>query len=50
MAGGKMKKTEVKIVDLDKIPNGRRKPVRTAVFIEKMRKWREQSARSQLVI
>ncbi|MDD2934888.1 MAG: hypothetical protein PHX25_00240 [Candidatus Pacebacteria bacterium] len=37
-------------IDLDKIPNWRRKPVEVAEFIKKMREWRETSTRSHIVI
>jgi len=44
----KLKK--VHIINLDEIPNGRRKPVETCQFIDKMKNWREESARSTLLI
>lgn len=37
-------------IDLNKIPNGKRKPIETCKFIRAMRLWRDKSSRSQQVI
>jgi hypothetical protein len=44
------KKTKNQVLNLDEIPNGRRRPVETCQFIDKMKSWREESARSTLLI
>ena len=46
----KEKSMKVYPVNLDDIPNGRRKPIEACAFINKMKTWREESARSTLLI
>jgi len=37
-------------INLDEIPNGRRKPHELCQFLEEMRAWRAESANSRLLI
>ncbi|MFO7971692.1 MAG: hypothetical protein R6U40_08065 [Desulfobacterales bacterium] len=37
-------------INLDEIPNGKRKPYELCQFLEKMRSWRAESANSKLLI
>lgn len=47
--GNKKNRTDY-VIDLNKIPNGQRKPIETCDFIEKMNDWRFRSSQSQIII
>ena len=44
------KKGSTFIIDLDKIPNGRRKPVELCKELKKLRDWPDASSRSNILI
>lgn len=60
--GGRMKRAQVRQssakkknhadfkIDLDKVPNGNRKPVDLHVFVEHIKSWRDESAHSSVLI